>query len=214
MRIPGGKVTYATTSKLRDLTQSMPPDSPFPSERVLSEQLGVSRTTIRSALRALEGEGRLLRRGRTGRYTRGVESISGSPAPTREEREARLIYESAVIKDLASNIDPIRHPELIKYLNHHLAIIQDIPKTEQGQRELTVENASFHKQLASFHSNDRVTAMLYLAIDEMSTNEFRYIDKEVITLQHKLMVQAILLGEPQLADNSVRLNLSYELDLW
>jgi DNA-binding FadR family transcriptional regulator len=47
-----------------------PVGSRLPSERDLAEQLGVSRTSIRHALQALEGQGVLETRGRSGTYVR------------------------------------------------------------------------------------------------------------------------------------------------
>jgi len=52
---------YHLKEELLKLVRHMPPGSPMPSERVLSERYGVSRATVRQALQDLMFEGRLYR---------------------------------------------------------------------------------------------------------------------------------------------------------
>jgi GntR family transcriptional regulator len=58
---------YQAKTKLLDLLGELPDNTPFPPERELAEQFGMSRTTIRKALDELVIEGKLIRRaGRQG----------------------------------------------------------------------------------------------------------------------------------------------------
>lgn len=203
----------ATVARLRDLANSLPPNSPFPSERDLVRDLGVSRTTIRQALHVLEEQNQLVRIGRIGRYTPSVPTPLTLSGSTKEEREARAIYESALIKSLAETFDQNNSSSLLKFLESHLKAVSEVPETEHGQVRLAKLNTEFHLKVAEFHSNDRLVTMLHLAIDHASQQVFRVLDKEVIALQHKMVVHAILLGDPTLADRSMALNLAYELAL-
>jgi DNA-binding FadR family transcriptional regulator len=72
----------------------VPAGSRFPSERDLAEMLGVSRVTVREALRALEQAGRIeLRRGRQGGAFVVAQS-AGSPSAARARKAVRQLGES------------------------------------------------------------------------------------------------------------------------
>lgn len=207
-----GRVALRTAVALRDLTHSLGPGSPFPSERDLATKLGVSRTTIRAAIKMLEAEGRVIRHGQIGRYIPENVPSSTGEHPSREERQARVIYESALIKDLAKSIKQEQYQALVQCLDTHISAIHDVPETEEGQSMLAAHNATFHKQLASFHDNSRAVSMLNLAIDQTSARHFRYLDKELMILHHKAIVRSLLLKDVLLTEGAMMLNLSYELD--
>jgi GntR family transcriptional regulator len=59
---------YVVKRHLLELIGSLPPGSLVPTERVLTVELGTSRTTVRQALSELVGEGRLVRRQGSGTY--------------------------------------------------------------------------------------------------------------------------------------------------
>lgn len=59
---------YAVKRHLLEIIGSLPPGSMVPTERVLTAELGTSRTTVRQALGELVGEGRLVRRQGSGTY--------------------------------------------------------------------------------------------------------------------------------------------------
>jgi GntR family transcriptional regulator len=59
---------YQVKRHLLQLIDTLPPGSLVPTERVLTAELGTSRTTVRQALSELVGEGRLLRRQGSGTY--------------------------------------------------------------------------------------------------------------------------------------------------
>jgi GntR family transcriptional regulator, nutrient-sensing system regulator len=67
-RAPRQPKYYVVKRHLLELIGSLPPGSPVPTERVLTAQLGTSRTTVRQALSELVGEGRLVRRQGSGTY--------------------------------------------------------------------------------------------------------------------------------------------------
>jgi GntR family transcriptional regulator len=59
---------YLVKRHLLDLIAALPPGTLVPTERVLTVELGTSRTTVRRALSELVGEGRLVRRQGSGTY--------------------------------------------------------------------------------------------------------------------------------------------------
>ncbi|MBN2389023.1 MAG: GntR family transcriptional regulator [Anaerolineales bacterium] len=58
-------------AELAKLIESMPPDSRLPSEPELARQLGVSRATLREAMRTFEGQGLIRRRQGVGTFVVG-----------------------------------------------------------------------------------------------------------------------------------------------
>ncbi|MGI8881526.1 MAG: GntR family transcriptional regulator [Jatrophihabitans sp.] len=59
---------YLVKRHLLEIIEALPPGSPVAPERVLTAELGTSRTTVRQALAELVGEGRLVRRQGSGTY--------------------------------------------------------------------------------------------------------------------------------------------------
>jgi GntR family transcriptional regulator len=59
---------YTVKQHLLEIIEQLPPGSAVPTERLLTAQLGTSRTTVRQALSELVGEGRLVRRQGSGTY--------------------------------------------------------------------------------------------------------------------------------------------------
>jgi GntR family transcriptional regulator len=67
-RAPREPKYYIVKRHLLELINTLPPGSLVPTERVLTAELGTSRTTVRQALSELVGEGRLMRRQGSGTY--------------------------------------------------------------------------------------------------------------------------------------------------
>ncbi|MGH8962512.1 MAG: GntR family transcriptional regulator [Jatrophihabitantaceae bacterium] len=67
-RAPREPKYYVVKRHLLELIGTLPPGSLVPTERVLTVELGTSRTTVRQALSELVGEGRLVRRQGSGTY--------------------------------------------------------------------------------------------------------------------------------------------------
>jgi len=67
-RAPREPKYYLVKRHLLDIIGSLPPGSLVPTERILTLELGTSRTTVRRALSELVGEGRLVRRQGSGTY--------------------------------------------------------------------------------------------------------------------------------------------------
>ena len=59
---------YVVKRHLLEIIDTLPPGSLVPTERLLTTQLGTSRTTVRQALSELVGEGRLVRRQGSGTF--------------------------------------------------------------------------------------------------------------------------------------------------
>ncbi|HJQ43113.1 MAG TPA: GntR family transcriptional regulator [Jatrophihabitantaceae bacterium] len=66
--VPRAPKYYLVKQHLLERIEKLPPGAPVPTERVLTAELGTSRTTVRQALAELVGEGRLVRRQGSGTF--------------------------------------------------------------------------------------------------------------------------------------------------
>lgn len=117
------------------------PGDRLPSERDLSEQLGVSRVTIREAIRVLEGEGYLVTTGRAG---------GGRVLVTRLEEATGAMFDSA---DRTAGY-------WRQYLRDHLDEIENLFNFRQA-------NEAFAAGLAATRRTDEQVEKLRLSIDDM-----------------------------------------------
>jgi GntR family transcriptional regulator len=76
-----------TTEALSSLLDEMEPGMYLPSEPTLARQLGVSRATLREAMRTFEGKGRIVRRQGVGTYVTDPPSVIDSGIETLESIE-------------------------------------------------------------------------------------------------------------------------------
>jgi gamma-glutamyltranspeptidase len=116
------KVDRARAALDRMLEESnLMPSGKLPPERDLCEQIGVSRSTLRSALNLLEAEGKIWRRVGSGTYTgstppkelQGLPAISDATSPG-ELMELRLMIEPgiarlAALRATRSEIEYLKH---------------------------------------------------------------------------------------------------------
>jgi GntR family transcriptional regulator len=76
-----------TTEALSSLLDDMEPGTYLPSEPTLARQMGVSRATLREAMRTFEGQGRIVRRQGVGTYVTDPPSVIDSGIETLESIE-------------------------------------------------------------------------------------------------------------------------------
>jgi DNA-binding FadR family transcriptional regulator len=136
---------------------AMPPGSRLPSEKVLAQQLGVSRPTVREAMIALEIAGLVEIRTGSGSYVRhrdtiAAPSIDTGPGPI-ELLNARILIEGeiaaeaaqrATVEDLAQIADTLKEMESI------------IARGEHSRNA----DQSFHVSIARASGNDVLASIV------------------------------------------------------
>jgi DNA-binding FadR family transcriptional regulator len=187
----------------------------LPSERELAQQFGVSRTTVREAIRVLLGEGLVeVRRGRNG----GAVVIS--PRASREEIARHLsqrLAELEIVIDFRLTVEPAsarlaaqrRTPEDITRLRpliasmNHLVIDPDAARTPS--RFFAVDS-DFHHCIAEATGNP----MLVAAVDDVRARLFTPIGGIFLALHpsanelHHELFHAIEASDAETAESTMR----------
>jgi len=186
---------------------SFVPGDKFPPERELSKQLGVSRASVREAIRVLEGEGYVeTRRGASG----GMIVLDRAQT---EDRLAETIrrqlpeIEQAIDFRLAVEVSAARLAA-VRRSDADLARLDAAFETMSASREtrrFRAADSAFHQGIARAARNewmDRsiadVRAFLWMTVDRVAENVFR-----TAQLHHGQILAAIKAGDPDAAERYV-----------
>jgi GntR family transcriptional regulator, transcriptional repressor for pyruvate dehydrogenase complex len=165
IRIAKGPETLANLMRDHILSGAIEPGESLPPERTLVEQTGLSRATVREALRILETEGLVVSRpGRNGGARvqpvndNGVTTavhflIRGRRLADATLRETREILEAATARLAAVRRTAPDLEEIAKISARLEAAIDDLPR-------LTEENARWHIAVAQAGHNPLLTAFM------------------------------------------------------
>ena len=212
---PEENSTYAL-EKIRALLEpgQLGPDGKLPTERALSEQLGVGRRSVRRALEVLEAEGRIWRRQGSGTFV-------GPPPAGRLHGLDRLVAESSIldVMEVRLRIEPqLAQLAAVRATSADIDKLRDIHKhiaqtTDADARELW-DGALHHKiaecagnqlYLAVFEMVDRVRQdATWVNIREKARNPSRL---SHYAEQHQAIVDAIADRDPARAGEAMRVHL-------
>jgi GntR family transcriptional repressor for pyruvate dehydrogenase complex len=186
---------------------SFVPGDKFPPERELSKRLGVSRASVREAIRVLEGEGYVeTRRGASG----GIMVLDRART---EDRLAEVI--SARLPEIEQVIDFRLAVEChaarlaaLRRTDADLAILRSAFATMAASREtrrFRAADSAFHQGIARAARNEWMErsivdarAFLWMTVDEVAENVFRTAE-----LHHGQILDAIESRDPDAAERHV-----------
>jgi GntR family transcriptional regulator, transcriptional repressor for pyruvate dehydrogenase complex len=199
------------------------PGDKLPPERELAQQLGVSRTTVREAIRVLQGEGLLeILRGRNGGAMMVAPAVSpqeiemrlrGRLAELKSVADFRMIVEPAAAK-LAAERRRTADLKALRALLTSLQELADRADEEPGPSRFFGVDSEFHHRIAETSRND----MLVAAVDEARARLFTPIGAIFISLHpdantlHREIFEAIDAQEPEIAESTMRQHVSLTLD--
>ena len=186
---------------------SFVPGDKFPPERELSKQLGVSRASVREAIRVLEGEGYVeTRRGASG----GI-----------------IVLDRAQTEDRLGEVIRAKLPEIEQVIDFRLAVecsaarLAAMRRTDEDlatlraafttmaqsreTRRFRAADSAFHQGIARAARNDWMErsiidarAFLWMTVDKVAENVFR-----TAQLHHGQILAAIKAGDPDAAERHV-----------
>ena len=212
-------------SRLRDsiIDGTFPPGTRLP-QVALAEQLGVSRTPLREALRVLESEGLL----RTADSNRTVEVVPVSAKDLREMYQLREVIDGLAARLAATKgFSPADEQRARRLLNEMAESSEPYDPVRRNRA-----HAEFHELIASASNNAKVqsfgslirtsSAVLYLPLQSGNSPvnvaavnpEKSY--KEILDqaqIQHHEIVEAIVARNPDDAESAARRHIQRTLSL-
>jgi len=186
---------------------SFVPGDKFPPERELSKQLGVSRASVREAIRVLEGEGYVeTRRGASGGIIvldrartedRLAEVIRAKLPEIEQAIDFRLAVECSAARLAAMR----RTDDDLDSLRGAFGIMAEGRETQRFR----AADSAFHQGIARAARNDWMErsiadarAFLWMTVDKVAENVFR-----TAQLHHGQILAAIESGDPDAAERHV-----------
>ena len=173
----------------------------LPTEKMLEEQLGISRTSIREALRSLEAIGILESRQGVGRFLRDFNcdaildslsyNIKVNVKDFREIIDVRIALESSFLE---KNINRFTSRD-IEDLYVILEKMEQGVKRRQNEQELIVVHTEFHLKLYEHEENNLLMHLIRMFASFQGTltvlKKYRTLDRDEFIRLHRRLVKAI-----------------------
>ena len=193
------------------------PGSKLPNENILSQELKVSRTTLREAIRILATGGILeIRRGR-GTFvredfqinqSREVSSLAFAPVKIRDLCEMRLIFEPE-----AAYYAALRGTE--EEISRILALGTEIEERIRKRKDRTEVEQSFHKSIAKATHNEfmnQLMPVIYEGINKGVKLSEAYEEAVQATLvDHKILMDFLRERNGEGARNAMRIHILHAM---
>ncbi len=194
------------------------PGSKLPNENVLAEELGVSRTTLREAVRILSTEGVLeIRRGR-GTFVREdfkisrpeeMSSLNKARVKARDLYEMRLIFEPE-----AAYYAALRATE--EEIQRILALGAEIERRIRQRKDRTEVEQSFHKSIAKATHNEfmnQLMPVIYEGINKgVRLSEFHEEAVQATLTDHKILMDFLKERNGEGARNAMRIHILHAME--
>jgi DNA-binding FadR family transcriptional regulator len=192
----------------------LPPGSKLPAEKELMVQLGVSRPTLREALRTMVGEGLLEVRPGRGTYVReptsaaaihaGVVSLLLTSDDIEEIQEVRKILEPEVAARVALRATEEDFADLD-------AILDEMAVAVDENTSLFEIAWAFHRRLPQAVGNAAMAKIVDIIYEMIRTSEQplydRYFDPKQELGDHRELLRVLRLRDPEMARAAMRAHL-------
>ncbi len=194
------------------------PGSKLPNENILSEELNVSRTTLREAIRILATGGILeIRRGR-GTFVRedfepgrmeGMSSLTSAKVKIRDLYEMRLIFEPEAAYYAAQRATE-------EELQRILILGAEIEESIHRKKDRTKVEQAFHKSIARATHNEfinRLMPVIYEGIDKgvQLSRALEEVEQATLT-DHKMIMDFLKARNAQGAKDAMRIHILHAME--
>ena len=214
--IPRDRVYTKVAEQLKaHIVNVLKPGDMLPPERELVQMFGVSRSSIRDAIRSLEAVGLLEPRQGVGTVVRDV-SADAVVTPVasvllqkrkviNELLDVRMIIEPALASRAALHASPEQIAEMVEILN------RQEQKISQGELA-TEEDSNFHYAIALAANNSVMLILVHVLMDSLREMRERSLQaggrQERSLAAHRRILAAIKQGDAATAEAAMRRHLS------
>lgn len=184
----------------------LPPGSPLPPERLIMEEMKVSRNSLREAFRVLELLGLIESIPGKGRYVRSrdnlsldVQSIPLDKISIMEYMEVRRVIDPAIANEAARNALPTQLEKIKDIIEKSWDVVNDPLKRGHA-------NFDFHIALAEATQNSlfvNITKVCFYSRSQLTDElTFRIMeDRGLFIREHQKIYDAIVAGDVTTAEN-------------
>lgn len=211
--------------RLTDLIEQnrLRPGDRLPSERDLSENLGVSRTTVRQSIKVLESMGKLETRVGSGTYVKEGDIL-------RQFGLSDAIVNEKLLRDLCVAREGVEKIVFREYMEYHKTaksmrdlnalLVHEEKEIKSGGKEKavadTVYDFTFEARVAALTGN-RITAFQQRQIHELWVYVWTRIGRvpekwAVLHLEHRLIFEAMRDGSAELLDQRVSAHVNKDVN--
>jgi len=196
---------------------TLKPGDKLPSEQSLSQQLGVSRPSLREALRALESEGLIEVRAGTGAYVAenalmmsslnaAIKRLAQREPLVLQLLQVRGALEILVVSLAAVHIQPEAVVEIESILQRQAELVHH-PLTLDDLDKLTQLDIDFHMAMCKACQNDLLSEIVSsLLLSFKDDNRTIYTIEKRISLveEHRSILAAVASHDPEQAENCMK----------
>ncbi|MEK6155282.1 FadR/GntR family transcriptional regulator [Flavobacteriaceae bacterium 3-367] len=206
----------AIISKIRDLInyKNLEPGDKLPSERMLSEKFGVSRTNVREAIQKLEFYGLLKSKPQSGTFVADIGQVAMNGMMEDilrlEDPDFKSLVETRILLELKTVRLAARRrtDEDLRQMEEALDAYR---KKVMNGEDAVQEDLLFHLAIARASGNSTMNTLMLIITPEIITNFEKYhvCDKDQAfkgIQEHKDIFNAIKAEDPQLAKEKMKVH--------
>lgn len=209
-------IQHAIISKIRDLInyKNLEPGDKLPSERMLSEKFGVSRTNVREAIQKLEFYGLLKSKPQSGTFVADIGQVAMNGMMEDilrlEDPDFKSLVETRILLELKTVRLAARRrtDEDLRQMEEALDAYR---KKVMNGEDAVQEDLLFHLAIARASGNSTMNTLMLIITPEIITNFEKYhvCDKDQAfkgIQEHKDIFDAIKAEDPQLAKAKMKVH--------
>jgi len=212
--IPRNKVYQEVAKQLeRRITEELKPGDLLPPERQLVQMLGVSRSSVRDAIRSLELKGLLEPRQGIGTVVRSPDATPGNPLATALLEKRKMIAELLDVRNMIE--PPLAARAALHVSRDEIAEMEEILVRQEAKvraGELGIEEDSeFHYNIALASNNSAVLKVVDVLMDLLRETRERTLQvegrQEKSLAGHHRILSALKRGDAAAAEAAMRRHL-------
>jgi GntR family transcriptional repressor for pyruvate dehydrogenase complex len=212
--IPRNKVYQEVARQLeRRITEELKPGDLLPPERELVQMLGVSRSSVRDAIRSLQLMGLLEPRQGIGTVVCSPDAAPANPLATALLEKRKMIRELLDVRNMIE--PPLARRAALHATREEIADMEDILARQEAkvhQGELGIEEDSeFHYSIALASDNSVILKVVDVLMDLLRETRERSLQvggrQEKSLAGHHRILSALKQGDAAAAESAMRLHL-------